>query len=98
MPNDSGGSRHFRIRFGARMPGLDVDKTQQLNPGRVRIKQWQRRFEYHLPRMKQWKEQPSGPISALWPMNCQQASSNAQLGMRQRIDPTAGFGKWPKSR
>jgi hypothetical protein len=34
-PYDSGGSRHFWIRFGARMPGLDVDKTQQLNPGRM---------------------------------------------------------------
>jgi hypothetical protein len=79
------------------MPGLDVDKTQQLNPGRMRSKQWQGCFEHHLPRMKQQKEQPSGPISALWPVGCQQASSNAQLGMRQSIDFIAGFGKWPKS-
>jgi hypothetical protein len=55
------------------------------------------RFEYHLPSMKQWKEQPSEPISALWPAGYQQASSNAQFGMRQGIDSIAGFGKWPKS-
>jgi hypothetical protein len=47
------------------MPGLDVDKTQQLNPGRMRRKEWQGCFKYRLLRMKQWKEQPSGPISAL---------------------------------
>jgi hypothetical protein len=79
------------------MPGLDVDKTQQLNPGPMRPKQWQVRFEYYLPSMKQWKEQPSEPISALWPAGYQQASSNAQFGVRQGIDSIAGFGKWPKS-
>ena len=64
MPSDSGGSRAFLIRFGARMPGLDVDKNQQLNPGRMRRKQWQGCFKYDLSRMKPWEEQPSGPCIA----------------------------------